>query len=157
MKYFGCIIHRMKKALPFCLFSYLLFISCESDNYDKGEGKYSNTQADLAELTVNAQKQGVSFVTDDGDSYSLSAPYTASWIQTADTTYRTIFYYNKQSDGHAKTMSCGQIGTLAPIAHWRFKKQPQDPVGVESAWLAKSGKYINLGLLIKSGKKFFVK
>ncbi len=150
MKHSGCMIHVTKRILPLCLFTFFL-LSCESDSYDKGEGKYSNTLAEMAELTVNTQKQGVSFVTDDGISYNLSTPYTAKWIETADTTYRTIIYYDKLDDGRAKTVSCGQVGTLSPIAHWRFKKQPQDPVGVESAWLAKSGKYINLGLLVKSG------
>jgi hypothetical protein len=29
---------------------------------------------------------------------------------------------------------------------------PQDPLGVESVWLTRNGKYINLGLLLKNGR-----
>ena len=66
----------------------LLLLSCTTDSYDKGEGKYSLMQADFCELTV---------------------------------------------DG-------------------RYKEQPQDPIGLESAWMAKSGKYLNVGLLMKTGR-----
>ena len=83
----------MQKWIVF-LFS-LALISCEMDSYEKGEGEYSLMVADFADMTIDAQKQGVSFVTDDGDSYRFSKPYTAKWIGTADTTYRTIIYYNK--------------------------------------------------------------
>ena len=37
-------------ALPFYLFPFLLF-SCTTDNYDKGQGKYSLMQAELVELS----------------------------------------------------------------------------------------------------------
>jgi hypothetical protein len=129
----------------------MFIFSCTSDSYDQGEGKYSNVLADLSELTVNAEKQAISFVTDDGNSYTLTKPFSAEWIKTADTTYRAIMYYDKEDAGRAKAVSCSPTATLSPVAHWRYKKLPQDPVGLESAWLAKSGKYVNLGLLFKSG------
>ena len=140
----------MKRLLPFCLLILLLF-SCEMDSYEKGEGKYSQMLADFAEMTIDAQKQGVSFVTDDGDAYRFSTPYTAKWIQTADTTYRTIIYYNKVENAQAEVIAVSTMPTLIPREHWKMKEQPEDPVGFESVWLSKSGKYINLGLLLKSG------
>lgn len=140
----------MKCLLPFCLLILLLF-SCEMDSYEKGEGKYSQMLADFAEMTIDAQKQGVSFVTDDGDAYRFSTPYTAKWIQTADTTYRTIIYYNKVENAQAEVIAVSTMPTLIPREHWKMKEQPEDPVGFESVWLSKSGKYINLGLLLKSG------
>ena len=141
------------RFLPFYLFTFLLILSlfsCETDSYEKGEGEYSLMQADFAELTVNATKQAVAFTTDDGDTYQLTVPFTAKWMQTADTTYRAIVYYNKVSEGQAEPMAAGTVLTLLPIEHWRYKVLPQDPVGLESAWLARKGKYLNLGLLVKS-------
>ena len=35
----------------------LLLLSCTTDSYDKGEGKYSLMQADFCELTVDGQKR----------------------------------------------------------------------------------------------------
>lgn len=140
----------MKRFLPYFLLTFLLF-SCETDSYEKGQGKYSLMQADMGELTVNAEKQAVAFTTDDGDSYTLTAPATAQWIQTADTTYRVVIYYNKVEGGKAEALGLSSIPTMVPAEHWHYKKLPQDPIGFESAWLATNKKYINLGLLFKSG------
>ena len=141
----------MKKyILPLCLMTCLLF-SCQTDSYEKGQGRYSLMQADMGELTVNGEKQAVAFTTDDGDSYTLTSPVNAQWIQTADTTYRAIIYYNKVEGGQAEPMGLSAVLTMNPVEHWRFKQMAQDPVGFESAWLAKSKKYINLSLLFKSG------
>ncbi len=137
--------------LPFLVFMPLL-TSCETDSYEKGEGEYSLMQADLCELNVNGQKQATSFVTDDGNQYTLKTPYTAQWIESVDTTYRTLIYYNKVDASQAEVMGIGSIPTLYPIAHWKFKELRQDPVDIESAWMAKSGKYLNLGVLIKTGR-----
>ncbi|MBQ3700671.1 MAG: NigD-like N-terminal domain-containing protein [Prevotella sp.] len=130
----------------------LLLVACQTDSYDKGEGQYSLMQGDFADLIIDGQKQGVSFQTDEGDSYQLVPPYTAKWIATADTTYRAIIYYNKVADHQAEPVAVGTVVTLTPIEHWRYKEQPQDPLGFESAWIAKNGKYLNLGLLMKTGR-----
>ena len=143
---------RMKRILPIYLSLLLALTSCETDSYEKGEGNYSLLQADFACLTVDGEKRGVSFITDEGDSYLLSNPKTASWIQTADTIYRTYLYYNKEGDGKAKVTSMGILPTLKPRDVKDFKRQPQDPVGLESSWLTRDGKYINMGLLLKNGR-----
>ena len=105
----------------------------------------------MGEVTINAEKQAVAFTTDDGDNYALTAPATAQWIQTADTTYRAIIYYNKVEKGKAESVGLSSVPTMVPVEQWRYKELPQDPVGFESAWLAANKKYINLGLLFKSG------
>ena len=43
----------MRKLLLYTL-SLLLF-SCETDSYEKGQGKYSLMQADFAELTIDSR------------------------------------------------------------------------------------------------------
>ena len=131
-----------KYTLPFILFVLLLF-SCVTDSYEKGQGKYSLMMADMGEIMVNSDKQVTAFTTDDGDSYPLTSPATVQWVQTADTTYRAIIYYNKVENGQAEYMGLSSVPTMSPVEHWRIKEQPQDPVGFESAWLAKSKKYIN--------------
>ena len=127
--------------------------ACTTDSYDKGEGANSRLRADFAELTVNADKRAVAFVTDDGDSYTLARPVTAKWMETADTTYRTIIYYNKVDNGQtADVEAIGLMTTLRPADPHDYSNQPTDPLDVESAWLTPNGKYINLGLLVKSGR-----
>lgn len=132
-------------------FTFLLF-ACETENYETGQGQYSLMQADLCELTINSHQQGTSFVTDDGDAYTAKAPYTATWIATADTTYRTLIYYNKVDNSQAEVIIASAVPTLIPREHWRLKDLQQDPLNIESAWLSKSGKYLNLGLLVKTGR-----
>ena len=136
----------------YLLLSSSFFLSCERDSYEKGEGRYSLLQADFANLTVDNEKRGVSFVTDEGESYLLSNPLKASWIETADTVYRTYLYYNKEDNGRADIKSIGILPTLIARDAKDFKRQPQDPLGVESSWLARDSKYINMGLLLKNGR-----
>ena len=144
----------MKRIIPVCLcLSFLIALSsCETDSYEKGEGRYSLLQADFANLTVDNEKRGVSFVTDEGESYLLSNPLKTSWIETADTVYRTYLYYNKEDNNKAKVVSIGILPTLIARDVKDFKRQPQDPVGLESSWLTRDSRYINMGLLLKNGR-----
>ena len=136
----------------YLLLSSSFFLSCERNSYEKGEGRYSLLQADFANLTVDNEKRGVSFVTDEGESYLLSNPLKTSWIETADTVYRTYLYYNKEDNGRADIKSIGILPTLIARDAKDFKRQPQDPLGVESSWLTRDSKYINMGLLLKNGR-----
>ena len=145
---------RLSSSILLCLLlsSSVFFLSCEKDNYEKGEGRYSLLLADFAYLTVNSEKAGVSFLTDESENYQISNPQKASWIQTADTVYRAYLYYNKTDNGKARVTSMGSLPTLKPRDAKEFKRQPQDPLGLESSWLTRDGKYINLGLLLKNGR-----
>ena len=137
--------------LPFYLFTFIPF-SCTTDSYDKGEGKYSLMQAELVDLTINGQKEATAFALDDNRHFTLTPPATASWIQTADTMYRAVLYFNKLSETTAEAVSLGSVPTLRACEHWKLKEQPDDPIGVESAWLGTNRKYLNLGLLFKTGQ-----
>lgn len=130
----------------------LALTACTTDSYDKGEGKYSLMQAELVELSVDGQKQVTVFVLDDDSRFTLTSPATASWIQKADTIYRAILYFNKLTTTTAEYVRMGLVPTLLPVEHWKVKEQPQDPIGFESAWLSKKGKYLNVGLLLKTGQ-----
>lgn len=145
----GSALLSMKKPVIY-LVSLLLF-SCTNDSYEKGEGKYSLMEAELVELTIDSEKQGTAFVTDDGNRFTLTPPASASWIETADTVYRAALYFNRLSNTTAEPIAVGAVPTLRPREHWKIEQQKQDPLGVESAWVSKNGKYVNLGLLLKTG------
>ena len=135
-----------------CQLSIVNLSSCTTDSYDKGQGKYSLMQAELVDMTINADKQGTAFVTDADERFSLTPVVTASWIQTADTTYRAMLYFNVLSGNTAEPVSVGTVPTLRAREHWKINDPKEDPIGLESAWLGKNGKYLNLGILLKTGQ-----
>ena len=144
----------MKKLL--CIVSTFLIISCSQDVYDKGEGKYSLLRGDFAEAVVNSNQQVTKIVTDDGDELSLTAPYTAKWVSKADTTYRCMLYYNKVRDAKGQytaepisvgMVPCPKIGSISELE----TPMKTDPVRFESAWISKTGKYLNLSLILMTG------
>ena len=86
------------KHVVFCLLSILsvsALMSCESENYESGDGKYSNLRADFAEAHTNHNAQFYGFMTDDGDSLAIAEPVAYKWASTPDSTYRAIVYYNQ--------------------------------------------------------------
>ena len=136
--------------------SSLLEISCTQDTYDKGDGTYSMMRGDFAEAQVGADKKIVSITTDDDESLPLSQPYTASWIAKADTFYRCMLYYNKVEDKQgrstAEVISLGQVPCANLVRMADFKHEYRsDPVKLQSAWMSKSGKYLNLHLQLMVG------
>ena len=127
-----------------CQLSIVNLVSCTTDSYDKGQGKYSLMQAELVELSINSNKEATSFTLDDGTQYTFVLPTIAKWIETPDTVYRALLYYNKVTETTAEPVSLGAVPTLRAREHWKLEEQPEDPVGVESAWLSKNGKYLNI-------------
>ena len=140
----------MKKFLQLIVIITVL-CSCSKDAYEKGEGKYSLMRGDFAEAIVNSSKQVTGIITDDGDEFTLIAPYTAKWVTTADTTYRCMLYYNKMAD-KAEVLSMGQVPCVGITPLSKFDHRlVTDPVKFESTWMSKSGRYLNLSLLLKTG------
>ena len=141
----------MNRLLHFLVIAWLIS-SCTTDSYEKGDGKYSLMQGDFVEAKVNAQRQIVSFSTDDGDEFDLSEPYTDKWIKTPDTLYRCMIYYNKVENKKAELVSIGEVPCPRILTLAELKKDLRtDPVKFESMWLSKSGKYLNLYLQLKTG------
>ena len=141
----------MKRLLPFLAMALFVF-SCTTDSYEKGEGKYSLMRGDFAEVKVNADRQIVSFVTDDGEQYALTEPYTEKWIKTPDTLYRCMLYYNKVENQKAEIVSIGEVPCPRIKTLSELKKELRtDPVKFESMWLSKSRKYLNFYLQLKTG------
>ena len=133
-----------------------LLLSCTQDTYDKGDGPYSLMRGDFAEVKVGTDKKIVSFTTDDGETLSLSQSYTAKWITRPDTVYRGMLYYNKVRDSKgqyvAEVISVGEVPCpmVIPLAEMEIPMKT-DPVKFESAWLSKSGRYLNLSFSLMTG------
>ena len=130
--------------------------SCTQDAYEKGEGEYSLMRADFIEAHANGQKEIDRITTDDGDQYSVTKAFTTKWVTTADSTYRCILYYNKVEEGSGKyaaePISIGQVPCpKITLLNELDKPMKTDPVKFESAWLSKTGKYLNLSLFLMTG------
>lgn len=129
---------------------------CTQDVYEKGEGRYSLMRADFVEAHANGQKEIYQITTDDGEVLSASEPFTANLVTTADSIYRCILYYNKVGGEQGKfvfePISIGQIPCpkIIPLSELETEMKT-DPVKFESAWMSKSGKYINLSLYLMTG------
>lgn len=136
---------------PVAAVAFALLAACQKDSYEQGTGAYSLTQADFVEAHTNAGKAVDYVLTDDGDSLALSKPHSAKWMQTADTLYRAVLYYNTLERHRVEMVSMGQVYSLPPQAAWRHKVQKTDPVKFESAWKSRSGRYLNLGLYFMVG------
>lgn len=148
---------RTSSGYFFCLMCVVWVIfGCTQDAYEKGEGRYSLMRADFVEAHADGQKKIYQITTDDGDVLSASKPFSAKLVTTPDSIYRCILYYNKVSDEQGKfvfePISIGQIPCpkIIPLSELETEMKT-DPVKFESAWMSKSGKYINLSLYLMTG------
>ena len=135
----------------------ILNCSCSKDTYDKGDGQYSYLRGDFAEALVGADKEIVSLITDEGETLPLLQPYAAKWITRSDTIYRCMLYYNKVRDSKgqyvAEAISVGEVPCplIVPLSELEVEMKT-DPVKFESAWMSKTGRYVNLSFSLKTGK-----
>ena len=151
---------RWAKSI-FYLFAFLPFYfsrSCTQDNYDKGEGKHSQMMADFVEAGVGNDKRINYVVTDEGDSLIAYPRFTAKSIETADTVYRAILYYNrvKNDKGQDAVEAIGLSLVPTLIPQRSTNTQPialqTDPVKFESIWLARNKRYVNVSIILKTGQ-----
>lgn len=146
----------MKKLFSYlCLFiPVYLLLSCETDNYDKGEGEYSLMRADFVEAHVGSDKRVDYVITDDGDSLIAEPRFTTKSIETADTTYRAILYYNKVKNSEGKMVAEAKSMSLVPTlnAQSSTSDQKKDPVKFESLWTACNLRYVNVSIILMTGK-----
>jgi hypothetical protein len=134
-----------------CTLLLLFLMSCSLEDDDTGEGDYSQMRADLIEAHVDGERRVDYVITDDGDSLRAEPPFTAKWLEKADTTYRALLYYNLK-DGCAEAVSLGQVlvPSIKPLA--RFAEGVKtDAVHVTSVWRARNGRYLNLRLRVMTG------
>lgn len=139
----------MKRTfLLFYLFTFLsFFVSCTQDAYEKGEGRYSQMVAEMVEAKTSSDSRVISFVTDDDKQFTVNSPFTSKLMPKADTVYRAIFYYNMVEQG-AEVIGTDKVGVIVPR---HVEELKTDPVKMESVWLAKSRRYLNLSVYLMLG------
>lgn len=143
----------MKAKISFVVLATAVLLSaCETENYTSGDGKYSYLRADFGEAYTNYDSLISKVITDDGNNVVLASPYKASSYKLkSDTTYRCMFYYKAFDDGTIEPYAFATV----PVMRLHQKISPDstkyDPMDLESAWMAKSGKYLNVSLLLKTG------
>lgn len=135
----------------------LTLAACTSEGYDSGDGSYSDMRADFVEACTDGSAAIVSVVTDDGDSLPLTQAVKAKWAVKGDTAYRALLYYNRveSSSGgfNAEAMGLRSVAVpqVAPAADFSGGVKT-DPVTLNSAWISRSRKYLNLDLSLKTGQ-----
>ena len=138
------------------MFVILFITACSIDAYDKGEGEYSLMTAEMADVTVGSDKYVTAVETDLSEQLKLAKPVTVKWMEKGDTTYRALVYYNLQSDGRAEAVSMKKVGVLIPHKLKEKVGEQQvimktDPLYVESVWVSKNKKYVNMRLRLLTG------
>ena len=131
--------------------SFFIFSSCEHDDYDKGDGRYSHLRTDY--VTVSVQDNYVqSITTDEGVALPFSTGMKVD-VQPKDTTLRWLIYYNQNLNPNTnqaiEIMERNTMMLLKPIDRMSLATVKTDPVTLTSAWMASNGKYLNMRLGLK--------
>ena len=140
----------------FLYFSFLIshfsfsvaLISCANDAYDKGEGEYSQMQAEMAEVHVGSDQLVDYFVTDNNKKFMVAFPFKNSWMKTPDSTYRAVAYFDESTEGLADVRGLGRVAVVVPKHQKNLKT---DPVRFESIWMSSNRAYLNAGIYLLMG------
>lgn len=154
---------HIKQSLAVIAFL-ITITACTSESYDAGDGPNSYLTADLVLLHTSQDKSVRSALLDDGTTLQFSNPFAQDWLTRPDSVYRALLYYDKTvatSDAAAsnstatsivRARSVRPVPVLRPVEAAKVDAMRTDPVGFESLWMSKNNSYINLSLLLKSGK-----
>ncbi len=131
----------------------LLIAACTTESYETGDGKYSYLRADFVDAHSGEAKKVMSARTDDGDSLVFRGGATCEWVTTPDSVYRGLLYSSRNGDTeapYADFLSMSQVMVLR-MPEKKPAEMYTDPLTLESAWVGANGKYLNLGLYVKTG------
>lgn len=144
------------KAAALLLSAVTALSGCTTEAYDSGDGRYSYLTADFVVAHTSAGKTVDYVVCDKGERLVLSPAYRVEWAEKADTTYRALLYYNaataSSSPRTVVAVAASQVPVFRPLPASMLETVATDPLTVESVWLSENGRYINLALLLKTGK-----
>lgn len=148
----------MKHSWIVPVFAAVVLAACSNNSYDTGTGTYSLMHADFVEAHSDKYSKIDYVVTDDNDSLALLTPLSSYSVNARDTIYRSVLYYNKvqneKGDTVAESLSFSLIPTATPVRTSLLATDSiyTDPVYLESAWMSRNRRYINLGLNIMTGE-----
>jgi hypothetical protein len=130
------------------------FTACTIDYYEKGEGDYSSMQGDFAMVHANNDKKIDYADLDNGERLYLAEPLAKTWVDKADTFYRSVFYYKKIGSS-IEVVSITQINEIDIVSADTLKKRKvevkTDPLTLESLWLSRNKQYMNASIYLKTG------
>lgn len=129
----------------------LLATACTTETYDSGDGDYSYLLAEFVEIHTADSKQVDYAINDAGKHITFTKPITVRWAATPDSLYRALLYYNNAPAG-VKPLSVSQVHVLRPKDKDSIDNHATDPVTFESIWQSENGRWLNLSLLVKTGK-----
>lgn len=143
----------MKQLLLVAVLSVIL-AACTSEAYDSGDTPLSYLSAEWADVETNSDGRIAYAVTDAGQRLTLSPPYEASWLgQTPDTTCRALLYHGQVSGGATEAKAVSPVLMLDIVDRLAGVSPKTDPFGNMRAWISANGKYLNLVLTLKVGRK----
>ena len=137
----------MRPILCYTLTVLFMLWSCTTDSYDKGNGKYSLLQAELANIHVGADLRIDYLTTDDDQRLQVANPLAVGWMKTPDTTYRAVAYFNRKEEG-AEIIGINRVGVAVPK---KIDTLKTDPVRFESLWMGHNGQYLNASIYLLTG------
>jgi hypothetical protein len=133
--------------------SVLLFsTACTTEDYESGNGENSFLRADFVEARSGEAKRVNYAITDEGDSLVFRGGASCEWTTTPDSVYRALLYSARDNETapYTRFVSMSQVLVL-PIPQKKREKVCVDPLTMESAWMSANGRYLNLGLYVKTG------
>ena len=130
----------------------LLSVACTNDSYDSGDGNFSYLTAEMVLLHTGSDMKAVSATTDNGENLTLANPFQQEWMTRPDTVYRALLYYDRTGEPEVKVRSVARVPVLHAVEASRVADLSDSPVGLESIWQTAGCDYVNLSLLLKSGK-----
>ena len=145
-----CKVSNMKTSYIF-LAATMLLAACQYDSYDSGDTSLSYLTTELVDATTNSDALFTTATTDDGTTLTLRPSYAADWATVADTTYRALLYHRQVTDGTTSVISLRRV-TMTPIVSPDTDVTiATDPLDLESVWVGKNKRYLNMALKIKTG------
>ena len=143
----------MKKQLHILLIGItLLTAGCKHSSYDTGDGEYSHLRTDYVNVEVK-DNYVQSIITDDGRQLNIS-PGMKVTTNPKDTTLRWLLYYNVNHNlNHNENIEIISHSnmTLLKVKEAGEIELKSDPVTVNSVWVSKDGRYLNMNIGLKMG------
>ncbi|MCI6160566.1 MAG: NigD-like C-terminal domain-containing protein [Prevotellaceae bacterium] len=127
--------------------------ACTHEDYETGDGKWSYMRADFVDAYTNGNALLASAMTDDGDTLVFEKEWKTAWKTDPYSVYRALLYYNKVGN-RIEPLSASMVVVpfIAPVSKVEGGVKT-DPVKLESAWIGKNQRYVNVGISLKTGQQ----
>ncbi len=139
------------KTLYLLLAATMVLAACQNDPYESGDTSLSYLTTELVDASTNGEALFTEATTDDGTTLTLRPSYAADWATVADTTYRALLYHRQVTDGTTSVISLHRVTMTPIVSPGTDVTIATDPIDLESAWVGKNKRYLNMALKLKTG------